>query len=99
VSTERGLDARGGLDGDKLFLQNACGLEDLLVHFKQTHEVHSLLATSRLRFFPLGFHLDKIRRRRNQHIVTVHSLSAKITWLKHCRNLGHVKLTAARGQL
>src|SRR5258707_3124072 len=49
--------------------------------------------------FPLGFYVGKIESRSNGRIVTVHSLNAKITWLKHCRNLGHGKLTAARGQL
>ena len=49
--------------------------------------------------FPLGFYVGKIGSKRNARIVTVHSLNAKITWLKHCRNLGHGKLTAARGQL
>src|SRR3981189_2397217 len=48
----------------------------------------------RLPCFPLGFYVSKIGSRRNRRIVTVHSLNAKITWLKHCRNLGHAKLTA-----
>ena len=60
---------------------------------------HNLFPTSPLRYFPLRFYVGKIDYRRTKRVVSVHSLSAKITWLKHCRNLGHAKLTAARGQL
>lgn len=98
MTTERGLDAANGQCGDKLFSQYVRGLEQFSL-LKRTHEFHRLFPSSRLRCFPLGFRLGKMKGRRKKRFVTVHSLNAKITWLKHCRNLGHAKLTAARGQL
>jgi hypothetical protein len=99
VSAERPLDAVGNGTATNYFSQSTGSLKGQLVRRQQPGVFHSLFPGSHLRCFPLGFHVGKIGARRNSRIVTIHSLHAKITWLKHCRNLGHGKLTAARGQL
>ena len=101
MSTERGFDAADSQDGHKEFPHTLASskIKAFAMRRGQWHEFHSLFPTSRPRIFSLGFYTRKIRLRRSKRIVTPHSLNAKITWLKHCRNLGHLKLIAARGQL
>src|ERR1700739_3864105 len=45
------------------------------------------------RCFPLPDHLGKIDGRRTTRFVIVNTLNANLTWLQHCRNLGHAKLS------